>query len=131
MQKKYILPFLVFFILTISNCGYATVKVYSSREDSLRKLVVINIEVGNTNYANIQIKDNGVGIEKSSLSKIFDISKSFYTKGTENELSSGLGLILVQDFVERNNGTLSIESNNIKGTCVKFTLPLFRASKDL
>lgn len=87
-------------------------------------LVRIETEVENTNFARIKITDNGVGIEKSKLSKIFDISEKHHTNGTENEKSTGLGLILVKDFVKKNKGTLSIESEKDKGTMVSFTLPL-------
>jgi len=72
----------------------------------------------------IKIKDNGVGIEKSKLSTIFEISNKHHTKGTESELSTGLGLIIVKEFVEKNKGTLTIESEKDKGTTVSFTLPI-------
>ncbi len=71
----------------------------------------------------VTITDNGVGIEKSVLSKIFDISNSSHSQGTENEKSNGLGLILVKDFVEKNNGTIHIESQKGVGTSVIISLP--------
>ncbi|MFA5329987.1 MAG: tetratricopeptide repeat protein [Prolixibacteraceae bacterium] len=86
-------------------------------------LVIIKTEVLEGNNAYIRIIDNGVGIEKSSLSKIFDISNTVHSAGTENEKSTGLGLILVKDFVEKNNGTIKIDSQKGKGTIVSFTLP--------
>lgn len=84
----------------------------------------ITSEVKDKNTALIKIIDNGVGINKINLSKLFDIAKAHHTKGTENEQSTGLGLILVQEFIEKNKGTLSIESEKDKGTTVSFTLPL-------
>lgn len=86
--------------------------------------VIIKTDFKNLNNASISIIDNGVGIEKSSLSKIFEISSKLHTTGTENEQSTGLGLILVKDFVERNNGTITIDSQKGKGTIVSFTLPI-------
>jgi signal transduction histidine kinase len=86
--------------------------------------VVIKTEVGETTNACISITDNGIGIEKSLLSKIFDMSYSLHTPGTENEKSTGLGLILVKDFVEKNNGSITIDSETDKGTVVTFKLPL-------
>jgi len=71
----------------------------------------------------IIITDTGVGIEKTLLSKIFDISNSSHSQGTENEKSNGLGLILVKDFVEKNNGTILIESQKGVGTSVIISLP--------
>jgi signal transduction histidine kinase len=85
--------------------------------------VVIKSDVGKVNTASIRIIDNGVGIEKSSLSKIFDISHTIHTNGTENEKSTGLGLILVKEFIEKNRGTITIESEKGKGTIVSITLP--------
>ncbi len=88
--------------------------------------VIIKTDVNNTNNANISITDNGVGIEKSSLSKIFDLSNTLHTTGTEDEQSTGLGLILVKDFIEKNKGTITIDSEKGKGTVVLFTLPVTR-----
>lgn len=87
-------------------------------------MISIETEVKNKKFALVKIIDNGVGIEKSKLTKIFDISVKHHTKGTEDEKSTGLGLILVKDFVEKNKGTLTIESEKDKGTVVSFTLPL-------
>lgn len=86
--------------------------------------VVIKTEKSGSNVARISIADNGIGIEKPALSQIFEVSNSFQRPGTENEKSTGLGLILVKDFVEKNNGTISIESEVGKGTVVIFTLPV-------
>lgn len=90
--------------------------------------VIISSAVTDTKSAVISITDNGIGIEKHILSKIFDISGSFHTTGTENEKSTGLGLILVKDFVEKNNGTLTIKSQVDEGTVVSFTLPAIKGS---
>lgn len=87
-------------------------------------VVSIETQVSNKKFALIKIIDNGVGIEKSKLAQIFDISIKHHTTGTENEKSTGLGLILVKDFVERNKGTLTIKSEKDKGTTVSFTLPI-------
>jgi len=89
--------------------------------------VVIKSAIIKTNTACICIIDEGVGIEKSSLSKIFDISSTLHTYGTENEKSAGLGLILVKDFIEKNSGTFTIESDQGKGTIVSFTLPAIQS----
>jgi signal transduction histidine kinase len=86
--------------------------------------IVIKTEYGAMQTARISIADNGIGINKSALSQIFEVSNSFQRPGTENEKSTGLGLILVKDFVEKNNGTISIESEVGKGTVVTFTLPV-------
>jgi signal transduction histidine kinase len=86
--------------------------------------VIIRSAATDPKSALISITDNGIGIEKHLLSRIFDLSGSFHTKGTENEKSTGLGLILVKEFVEKNNGTLTIQSQVNEGTVVSFTLPV-------
>lgn len=86
--------------------------------------VIIKTDAKSSSNASVSIIDNGVGIEKSSLSQLFEISSNLHTNGTENEQSTGLGLILVKDFVERNNGTITIDSQIDKGTVVSFTLPI-------
>jgi signal transduction histidine kinase len=89
-------------------------------------LVRIETVVARNNMALVKIIDNGVGMEKSKLKKLFDITSKHHTNGTEDEKSTGLGLILVKDFVEKNKGTLTVESEKDKGTTVSFTLPTAR-----
>ncbi|MDE5418004.1 tetratricopeptide repeat protein [Labilibaculum sp. DW002] len=86
--------------------------------------ILVKSEIKNKDTALVQIIDNGVGIKKENLLKIFEISNTFHTKGTEDEQSTGLGLILVKDFIEKNKGILSIESEFGEGTTVSFTLPI-------
>jgi len=85
--------------------------------------IIIRTDIKDMKNVSVRIIDNGVGIEKSSLSKIFDITNKHHTSGTENEKSTGLGLILVKDFIEKNRGTITIDSQKDKGTTVLFTLP--------
>ncbi len=85
--------------------------------------VKIRTTVNDQNNAVIIISDSGIGIDKDSLPQLFDISNTLRRSGTENEKSTGLGLILVKDFVDKNKGTISVESEKGKGTTVSFTLP--------
>lgn len=71
----------------------------------------------------IQISDNGLGIPPEKLSKLFTLEKSRSTVGTSGETGTGLGLILCKDFVEKNNGTISVFSELNKGTTFTITLP--------
>lgn len=93
---------------------------FSHRESS----VSIETAVVDKKSATIRIIDKGIGIDTDSLSKIFDLTNMIHTNGTEGERSTGLGLILVKDFVERNSGAIHIESQKGEGTVVSFTLPL-------
>ena len=71
----------------------------------------------------IKITDTGLGMDTEKMNTLFDISSKNHSEGTEKEKSNGLGLILVKDFVEKNRGTINIESEKEKGTSVTVTLP--------
>ncbi len=68
------------------------------------------------------IKDTGIGIDEKIIPDLFRIDKTFSTPGTSQEQGTGLGLILVKDFVEKNNGKIHIESEKGKGTTFTITL---------
>jgi PAS domain S-box-containing protein len=76
------------------------------------------------NFAEIAVKDNGVGISEENQKKLFRIDTKFQTDGTAYEAGTGLGLILCKEFVEENGGTIYCSSEEGKGTRFFFTLPL-------
>lgn len=71
----------------------------------------------------ITISDNGIGIPKEHIDKLFKIGSNFSTKGTEKESGSGLGLILCKDFVEKQCGKIWVTSQVGVGTEFTFSLP--------
>ncbi len=73
----------------------------------------------------IKVQDFGIGIKKESIPKLFKIDEKINSSGTEGEPSSGLGLILCKDFVEKQKGRIWVESELGVGTSFYFTLPLF------
>jgi signal transduction histidine kinase len=77
----------------------------------------------------VSIIDNGVGILKESIEKLFRIQDSHSTKGTLNETGTGLGLLLCKEFIEKHDGKLWVESEPDKGSKFHFTLPLTRKDK--
>ena len=72
----------------------------------------------------ISVSDSGVGISPERLSAFFEIDKRTNTAGTENELGTGLGLVLCKDFVTRHNGKIWAESTLDVGSSFTFSLPL-------
>lgn len=70
------------------------------------------------------VEDNGVGIQESDFSKIFDFESGYTTRGTKNEAGSGLGLILCKEFVEKHKGRIWVESVVGEGSLFKFTIPI-------
>ncbi len=71
-----------------------------------------------------KIIDDGVGIEASQLKRLFAEQQIFTTKGTAGEKGTGLGLLLCKEFIEKNGGTLSVESQLGKGTSFIVCLPV-------
>jgi signal transduction histidine kinase len=88
--------------------------------------IVMETKVEN-GYANIFIKDNGIGMDEKSLANLFkpDLKKS--TPGTNMEEGTGLGLILVKEFIEKNEGQISVKSKPGKGSEFVFSLKLFQS----
>ncbi|MDD1437652.1 tetratricopeptide repeat protein [Dolichospermum sp. ST_sed10] len=84
----------------------------------------INIWAYNRNDTiDIYISDTGVGICEKDLKHLFKIDKNISTKGTNQESGTGLGLIICKEFIEKNNGSISCESELNVGTTFIITLP--------
>lgn len=84
--------------------------------------VKVMAEVSN-NVAEICIQDCGTGMSQETKDRLFGKINSGSVQGTNKETGSGLGLLLVRDFVAQHGGTISVESEIGKGTCFKFTIP--------
>ena len=67
----------------------------------------------------IQIKDNGHGIRKENINKIFD--PGFTTKGVG--VGTGLGLSICYKIIEKHQGKLEVESEANEGTTFTIELP--------
>ncbi len=77
----------------------------------------------NYTMIDISVTDTGLGISPNDMEKLFRLDTHFSTRGTENESGTGLGLILVKEFVERNKGKVTMSSQPGKGSTFTFTLP--------
>lgn len=75
-------------------------------------------------YMKIYVKDSGIGINKDKLSKLFIIGEKISQKGTEGESSSGLGLILCKEFIEKHNGRIWAESVPGMGSTFFIEMPI-------
>lgn len=75
------------------------------------------------NSVRVTVSDTGIGISRDVIQKLFKIGVKHSTPGTAKEKGSGLGLVLCKDFVEKNGGTIGVESKEGEGSAFYFTLP--------
>lgn len=74
--------------------------------------IIINCKM-NKVYYEIRVIDNGNGIDKEEISHIFE---RFYKGKNSSKDSVGIGLALAKTIIEKNNGTISVETKNKLGT---------------
>jgi len=75
--------------------------------------------------AKISIVDKGIGIPLDIINNLINSEqKGFSRLGTKNEKGTGLGMIVVREFILKNNSRLNIESTVGKGSVFSFELPL-------
>jgi signal transduction histidine kinase len=94
----------------------------------LGKIEIGVVDLDSKYYTNenitIYIKDSGIGIPKDMIEDLFKVNSKNYRNGTENESSSGLGLVLCKEFVAKHNGNINVESIENIGTTFFVSLPL-------
>jgi len=71
----------------------------------------------------ISVRDEGIGINDEMISNLFRINVNHGRPGTEGEHSTGLGLLLCKEFVEKHGGKIWVESEVGKGSIFYFSMP--------
>lgn len=72
----------------------------------------------------IEISDSGPGMDKNKLDNLFTLRGISYNTETDGQpKSNGLGLLLSKEFLDINNGTITVESEINQGTKFSITLP--------
>lgn len=75
-------------------------------------------------FIGIHVKDSGVGIKAEKLHKLFKVTgKEISAYGTNNEAGSGIGLALIKQFTDANNGKLDVQSKLGEGSEFSVYLP--------
>lgn len=72
----------------------------------------------------VTVNDEGIGIQPEIQEKLFKTNEVVSTPGTTGESGSGLGLVICKEFVERNQGSIRVESEPGNGSSFTVILPL-------
>jgi signal transduction histidine kinase len=72
----------------------------------------------------IRVTDTGIGMPARMSERLFLSKEKYSRRGTQNESGSGLGLVLIKEFVEKANGTIQVQSTEGQGTSFIIELPL-------
>jgi len=125
--------------ITLTSDLPEDLKVYADREminTVLRNLINnavkysssggrIEVKIKNLDQdLEVLVRDQGTGIAKDNLEKVFRIDAKFKSPGTDGEKGTGLGLTLCKEFVEKNGGRIRAESIEGSGTAFYFTIPI-------
>jgi len=84
----------------------------------------VTFKVEKTNdYLNISVKDQGQGISKENMKKLFTKFGKAGVKPTGKEKSTGLGLFICKNIIEKHGGIVGVKSVVGEGSTFSFTLP--------
>lgn len=76
-----------------------------------------------TDFIEVCVRDSGIGIPNTLIEKLFVLGEKTSRPGTDGETSTGLGLILCKEYVEKHQGIIKIESKINFGTKICFSIP--------
>ena len=83
--------------------------------------VRVGIEVME-NRIKVRVSDNGVGMSEQDQQKLFRTDVHLTKRGTADEKGTGLGLLLCKEFIEKNEGSIWVKSQEGEGTSFFFSL---------
>jgi len=75
------------------------------------------------NGVEISVKDSGIGMSPAMLESLFRLDAHNNRTGTDGEPSTGLGLVLCKEYIEKHGGQIRVESEVGKGSTFTFTIP--------
>jgi PAS domain S-box-containing protein len=86
--------------------------------------VIISATKTDNQYIEINVIDSGIGMSPEIKSKLFQISEKISRQGTEGEPSTGLGLLLCKEFIEKHKGRIKVTSEQGNGSTFTITIPV-------
>lgn len=91
--------------------------------------ITVNAKETNEEMIEISVSDTGTGMSQADLNKLFKISEKMRREGTEGEPSTGLGLLLCKEFVEKQGGKIWAASKEGTGSTFYFTVKKSRTKR--
>ncbi len=85
--------------------------------------VTIGAKMVSEKMIEISVKDTGIGMPPIVLNSLFKIDSVVKNEGTDGEASTGLGLLLCKEFIEKHNGRIEVESEEKVGSTFRILLP--------
>ena len=86
--------------------------------------IIISARPVKSNTVEISIRDTGIGMDQKMMANLLRFDENTNRKGTEGEASTGLGLIICKEFIEKHEGKLWVESEVGGGSRFYFTIPV-------
>jgi PAS domain S-box-containing protein len=92
--------------------------------------ITLSTGFNKTGFVEVNVKDTGIGMSAELKNKLFKLSEKTNRQGTAGEPSTGLGLLLCKEFIEKNGGEIWVESEVGKGSTFTFTIGKFNNLKN-
>lgn len=114
--------------IILQNCLQNSIK-FSNSNSQIKLWNSVQEEDG---FINLHIKDDGIGISEEKMKEISSqVVRVKSTEGTQKEKGTGLGLLLVRQFMEKNQGQIHIQSKPNKGTEIILSFERINTAKEL
>ncbi|MDP2338791.1 MAG: PAS domain-containing sensor histidine kinase [Bacteroidota bacterium] len=86
--------------------------------------VIVRSKTVDGDMIEVSVHDTGVGISQQDVGRLFRIDEKVSSVGTDGEPSTGLGLLLSKEFIEKHGGRIWVESELGKGSTFSFCMPV-------
>jgi signal transduction histidine kinase len=86
-------------------------------------IIDISASYQRTGFVHLLIEDKGIGMPAEVVRNVFG-GANISTRGTMHEKGTGLGLMICKEFMQRNDGDITVESEPEKGTIFTIKIPV-------
>ncbi|MBI9035827.1 MAG: PAS domain S-box protein [Bacteroidales bacterium] len=85
--------------------------------------ITISAQIRDDHFVEVAVRDSGIGMDERLVENLFNIDVKTNRPGTDGESSSGFGLLLCKEFIEKHGGQIWAESQEGIGSVFYFTIP--------